>query len=761
MTARSSLRPVPILFRMKVRLLVNTFFNWGSSSMIMAAVFALITMIAISYMMATGAQDLIAAMMEIPFGEFLLQWIIAIVGLYLITVVLTGDLITGHSLNTGQMSSDFYYLSTLPISPTALILVKLFERMLTDYIGLLLVLSGILGIIFRDGFLFSGLVAGLLIYFQVSLLIGIGLNIITISMQRFFRPATINNLFSVFGYLSAFLTLCPYLILSNFPIESLQWLIKYSDSFTSPLFVALTPMKWLAISLLEKGFCSEFLYWSAFWFLASLLGISVFYLMIKQSWHNVSHSAVKRKSSYKGRFFRGFFRKELMLLKSDYNMLINAVLMPISIIMLEIFFLKKALTISTSGQMLNIIYAAVIYFCMFGPVNSVGSEGKSISIIETLPISSHDFLRKKFFFWLVIAEIIFVPAAILARKQLGFNNSAILESAIFTFFYTAVCVWLTVHCSAIFPRYESKILQQKSSLGGKFAALCLMLLAAPVKYPDTLTVINFLVLLVAAILTVKIARACLENRLDPDFSAIDYRTINPYILIIIVYLGIQVSFQQFFRAVIPGVDTGLSAWFIAILGFLIVLILFAAKSLYGSNKNQIKEKIFNKPDILLVIVLLLITAGLSYGVSKHISDNPERYEKLSSDIKSMIDYRHASPTKFSDQNSEKNLLEITGRLLTGNYRFGLGIAAIILGGLIFEIVFRGFLLTYVLNDKIKAATLLSLLGNAIIVPSQLIGFYLISSLAAIIIFRKTSSVQSCWIFSTAFNLSNFLTLLFL
>lgn len=757
MTNRNFLCSLAPLFRLKIRLLINSFINWKSAGRLLAAVFVLVVT---TWSMAIGASDLVFAMQTLPFGEFLLEWVLALISLYLMIVVFTGDLLTGHSLNTGQMSSDFSYLISLPIPPLSLIFIKLFERLLTDYIGLLIMFSGILGIILRDGFSSSGLLAGLTIYLQISLLIGLAINLLTIGMNRFMRTASINNFFSLLGYISAFLTLFPYLLLSNFPSQSLSWLIEYSDSFTSPLFTALTPFKWLATSLINGGNCGEFAWWSGFWFILMLLGSSMFYLMIRLNWLTCSHSAVKRKSTGQHRFFRGFLQKEMLLLRSDFNILVNAIFMPVTIIILEVYFFRNAFSFSGSTQILNMIYAAIIYFCMFGPINAIGAEGRSIAIVESLPISAGEFLWRKFMFWLFVAETIFIPASILGFRYLNFVMP--WSTAAYVFFFTAVCVWISVCISAIFANFAGKILQQRSTITGKMAALALMLLAAPIKELDPLSTFNLLILVLALILLRQIAIFYLRFRLDTENSPNAPNLILPYVLLIIVFVGTETAMKQFFRSVIPGQDTGLWSWVIAGIVFFIAALPWCGRTIF--SRPALKALFFKKPSLVELLHTTIICVIGYFTVNWFIGANSSLFTSLADDVRAFLYGVTDLSAPFMAQVANLNPTEKIWAMASHSKWF---LAIIIFLGMLaatIETAFRAILLQSMQRadgQNPAPALILSLCATAALAPGGTIFFSLVAATLAIFIWKKLSWWPANCLFMAILLQTAFIRLIFL
>lgn len=749
------------LLRLKLRLILNTVFNWKSTGKLIAGIMA---MAFTAYVMSDAASDLISSFQIIPFGQFLLEWVLAIICIYLVVLVFTGDLLTGHSLNAGQMSSDFNFLISLPIPPLSLIIIKLFERLITDYIGLLILLTGIFALTFHQGFSLVGLFAGLAIYLQISLLIGLCINILIIAMRRFLRPTSINNFFSMLGYLSAFLTLFPYLLLSNFPMQSFNWLVRYSNSFNSTLFKFLKPFKWLSASLLKQGRTREFLYWSLAWLGLMAAGCVLFYLMIKFNWLTCSHSASRKKSSGGKRLFHGFFRKELLLLKSDFNMLINAILMPITIIILEIYFLKKVISFNAANQTINVIYAAIIYFCMFGPVNSIGAEGKSIAIIECLPVSPSSFIFKKFFFWSVIAELIFIPTTVLTFDYLGFITPIIFKATTSIFIFTIACVWISINVSAIFPRFESKILQQKSTMGGKFIALALMMLAAPIQPGEWLSLINLIILAIALLLLWQIARFNTKNRLDTEVSCLTASHVYPYILLALVFAGTDTAMQQLFQAVIPGQDTGLSSWLVASIIFFPVLIIYLGQNFKFWRKRQRPAP--KKASYAASLIISAILSGLSaFFIYKLITSNRNNFLQLSSDIKSLfyaqVPYSVLPSAPEADFTS---FLNSFAELLTNNYWFGVALLLVPTATAAFETLYRGFLITSIATKGFKHNLFLaglSVSATALLAPTGLELIFAAIGLSAFIIYYQSRHLSEVFIFSSISALSVFLTLLFM
>lgn len=555
-----SLRITAILCRLKIRLLLNSLKNWASAG----KAFGIgISVVLTAFFINSGAADLINMLRMLPYAELLLDWLLGGMIVYVIFLVFTGDMLTGHSLNTGQMSSDFNYLQSLPVPPLGLIVVKLFERVITDYLGIIILFSGFLGLACRDGLTPEGVLLAFCLYLEISLLIGMLINLSMIFMTRFFRLTTINNIFSLLSYCSAFLSIAPYLVISNFLPETLDFVVSYLDVLNETVFVYLLPVQWLAVSLLSASFCDEFFYFSGFWAACMLAGTVIFSLAISWNWFNYSHGNNVKQAGSGRRFFRGLYHKEVMLLKGDFNLLINALLMPVTLIILELHFLKEVFSLTTSTSVLNIVAGAVIYFSMFGPVNAIGYEGRAISLLESLPLRPQTLLANKSIFWTAIAESIFVPATIASLLKMGFSAQIVVEGALYTAFFTAGCVWVAVNISAIFPCFDSKILQQRSTFAGKLAALALMLLLVPVKNFSAASICSLAIFACIAGLITHKAVNMLFFRLDPEMRSSQQQKTVDTLIFFLAMAGCEISITHCFTSLAPGIDTGMWNWLIS------------------------------------------------------------------------------------------------------------------------------------------------------------------------------------------------------
>ena len=554
---------------------------------------------------ASAASDLLAEVFKLPFSDYIARWAIGFLVLYGIFVVFTGDLVSGHTLNTGQMSSDFHYLTTLPISPTILILTKQFERLITDYFGILFLLPGLIGISCYKAYTLEAILVAVLLYFEISFIIGLLINLVNICFTRFFKPSTINNFYSIFGYISAILTLIPFLMISNFNATHVPMVLDKIAYLQVNVEWLMLPINWLATPLLNSTpFCVEFLKITLLWLFFTAILIALFHVAVSNNWFAYIHSNKSYSKSIKNKkILKGLVWKEWLMLKSDFNLLVNAILMPISIIAVEIYFLKRVFSFSSMYSVMNFIFGSIVYFSLFGPMNIIGYEGKTISILESMPISPSKLIKQKYYFWVVIALIIFITSTIITFKFLNFDWFVTLEATFMAFLFTLAAVWVTVCLSAIFARYDTVVLQQHSTFFGKMAAMALISIILPVKNISLLNLYSVLIFILLTYLCYLKAQYCLAFRQDKEsLYSENHLMINCFILIM-CFVAIENNISQFFFSLVPDSYTGIWSWCLSLFAIYFFMIIEKKKEVPLIPK--LTSKSFLKIILISVISIIL------------------------------------------------------------------------------------------------------------------------------------------------------------
>ncbi|HOT30100.1 MAG TPA: CPBP family glutamic-type intramembrane protease [Candidatus Ozemobacteraceae bacterium] len=549
------------LIGMKTRVIWNTLrAKRGFWSLALIALFGLVW----SVFAAREAASMTRSLGMLFFAEPARQLLSAIVA-YALLIVFTSDLLMGHTLNVGQMSTDGPFLSTLPAAPGALLAAKLYERIVTDWIGFIILFSGFLGLAWPGRFSPGWLALCILLYIEIELVSGLAVTLIGAAMQRFFRPAAIQNMFSLMGYLCAFVGLVPFLIVSSAPVESATAFLAAMESWRGIAGTVIAPFRWLTDSLLDGFSSPSFPALQLLWAGTMAAGAGLFHLAVRLNWLTWVHPGRRRDIRTSRHFLTGLLRKESVLLRSDWNILTNSLLLPVSIIIMQLLVFRNVLSTNPEAHGLNIIAAALMYFSMFGPLNSIGSEGMAVSLLETLPVSPGRIIALKTFFWSWLAVCCFIPSAIAIGIYLVIPALSIVRIAAWTFFVTPPLIWVTISMSAIYARYEGKILQQRSHFTAKLLTPLAvgLLVASKDLSPDSL--LNLAVfLLLASSLHLK-ASAAMARRLDPDGLRQPRFAVADAVLGIGILLGIRRFILTIAGLVVPPEAQGLWPWLFSLL----------------------------------------------------------------------------------------------------------------------------------------------------------------------------------------------------
>ena len=213
-----------------------------------------------------------------------------------------------------------------------------------------------------------------------------------------------------------------------------------------------------------------------------------------------------------------------------------------------------------------------------------------------------------------------MPATILSMQQMNFAPAFILQSALVAALFTAACVLASVCISAVFPCFDSKILQQRSTLAGKLAALGLMLLMVPVKDLSLPSIFSFIVFSCLLYLMFIKARAALFFRLDPQAQNSEYQKQIDVMILALAFAAGEISLTHMFHAIAPGIDTGMWNWFIPAVIFLPIsaLMLLSHRSTTKPGLNQAVNREFSNPALSWGITALLLAATIVLTISIHV-----------------------------------------------------------------------------------------------------------------------------------------------
>ncbi len=500
------------LVRHKTRILWNQFTAWKGK---VAGPLIILFYLVCSLIIGSGIAELMGQA-KTWFPQVFLPWIACFLLIYGLITVFLSDLIIGHTLNWGQMSTDHRLLITLPITYPTLLFLKLYERLLTDITGVMLLGGSFIALTTMSGITFANVVLGLLLFVQVELVIGLLVNLASVVIQRLLPPSGVANTFSLLGYISAVVVLLPYIWFSNNLPLALSTLYDLYTNWGSRLEWILAPFL-LVSGLLTMPFdWIHFLKWQGAWITCLAAGMILYNLFGQWQWLTWTHSGIGRRRHLELQMFSGIFRKELLLLKSDFNLLTNALLLPFSIIFLEVWVFRDYIMTGKLEPAMNAMSGAIFYFCLFGPLNTVGNERGAIALLENLPLGVRRWLFEKTRFWNLIALSFFLPASLWMGHELGLSLSNIVLLATWTLIYSLASIWIAISFSGLFANFQAKVLQQGSTISGKVIAALGMGMLITAKSLTPRSVITWILFLIMGVSLRKKAVEVLDARLDSE-----------------------------------------------------------------------------------------------------------------------------------------------------------------------------------------------------------------------------------------------------
>lgn len=565
-----------------------------------------------------------------PAVSFDLKWILAVILAYLVLFTILGDLLLGHTLNITQSDSDYNFLAVLPVPPMSLLAGKLYERTITDFSAPILLLSTMAGVAFIEGFRAGRMLILLTIYIQLELLIGLFIIILTAMLRRAFKPSNVNNLFSILNYMTILFVTAPSIMIGNDPNHAISWFVTKLQSRAEIIQNLLTPFKWVVDSVVS-GDLIALANWTTLWIISILLGSIIFAGIYRLNWLNFVHSGGKYISSHGRRILKGIYRKDILLLKNDFNILTNGLLIPITVICILFYQIRNSgadiIELATPTRIMFFFGFAIIYFCMFGPMNAIGSEKGGITLVETLPIRPGTLIHRKTIFWFFLLWTFFLPIIIASAIYLKYPFSVIL-TLVCRLVPTSLCwIWLGVSMSVLFAVYDGKILQQSSTISGKLLAFAAMLSLLPsmnLEFSSALPVLSFVGLCIALHLK---AVSHLEARTDKNRLYEGKFTIKDAILIGLVTALIKSLFYRI-HTLVSGENSGYG-WTLWISYFSIVIIMIKATLDYVQKRfqNPFTELGFRKTSTIYFFLAIASGFALSYaGITLQSHTASEGYE---------------------------------------------------------------------------------------------------------------------------------------
>jgi membrane protease YdiL (CAAX protease family)/predicted permease len=380
-------------------------------------------------------------------------------------------------MNLAQRSSDNDFLFALPVRLGLIAIVKACERLLTD-LTLAPAIALAAALAFAGGGGWTACVAAVSAALATSFLMGIMLFLVHLALARRLSEARIRQV----AFLLQPLAVLPFVVL----------VVAWPELFEMRT-IASRLVPWLPYAdwFPPYAFARGILGWNAgqahrclgpaaaiVAVLALLLAVAAWMQGGGSSYvaEQVAPGRPLARTAWPGRrMLRGFFWKDLLLLVRDFNLLGNALLLPVVFVLCLIFATGSATHGPAATPRLLAIATmfCVFYFNGFGALNSVGSEGHGFAVVRTLPVSTSGFLVRKAAFWSVLSVLVFAPLVLAMAWRARVPAADAAHTLGWLIVGSASLATLGVALSALFVDFEARVLQQGSTQGGKLIFLLL------------------------------------------------------------------------------------------------------------------------------------------------------------------------------------------------------------------------------------------------------------------------------------------------
>ncbi|MFA4987811.1 MAG: type II CAAX endopeptidase family protein [Candidatus Brocadiia bacterium] len=310
--------------------------------------------------------------------------------------------LAGVNRELGRVEWSFEWLCTMPVHSRSLMIARAFEDGFTNIFTYFMILPVIVLSLWFAGWGWLAIPIGLFCFALLNLLLGSVSVLLETSLRMRLSPAKLKNLQAIFGFMSALLLMITYV--AAFSPQVTRYVVKLAK---------LLPDETLALPTglpLLLGVSSVPFALTLAGTLVIILGLS--YICVTRAARLVSGGYVATTGHYQGKrqsvapvaitgFFRGALWKEKTLLSRDRTLLVQTIGVPIIIIALNFFTNRLALSKVTEdfARMAALAFGVGSYSLLFGAINILGVESKSLWLVYSFPRSPRSFFYQKAAFW--------------------------------------------------------------------------------------------------------------------------------------------------------------------------------------------------------------------------------------------------------------------------------------------------------------------------------------------------------------------------
>jgi ABC-2 type transport system permease protein len=373
------------------------------------------------------------------------------------------------SRELSQPDWDLEWLATLPIRTPLLLWSRIIERSVATPIGLLTMLPTNFMLAWISGYRWSAVLVGAAAAVPLLLLAAVARTLVDTGLRLSLSASKLRNLQAALSIVGVILL---YVVISLGLVSPMAFILDWARNF--PMWATWLPPGLVIRAVSAQEPARQALYCAGLIAevgIALVLGVAILTFQLRNGVVASSSRETARKSappvSRTGlRLGSVVQQRELRLLMRDRTFMVQTLVLPVVIVVSQIFFQGRIFNGSFAGAsntaVATIAFVIASYTLMMSAFQTLNSEGASLWLLYTVPRSIESVLLEKARLWAVLALIyplaVFVIAAVLKQRvdieMLGLAAVVLLGVPI----YTGIAVSLGVYaCDPLAQEVGAKL----------------------------------------------------------------------------------------------------------------------------------------------------------------------------------------------------------------------------------------------------------------------------------------------------------------
>jgi ABC-2 type transport system permease protein len=370
----------------------------------------------------------------------------------LLTVAFLGAL---ASRELSQPDWDLEWLATLPIRTPLLLWSRIIERSVATPIGLLTMLPTNTMLAWISGYRWSAVLIGAAASFFLLLLAAVARTLVDTGLRMSLSASKLRNLQAALSIVSVILL---YLVISLGILSPMAFVLDWARNF--PSWASWFPPGLVVRAINAQQLSTQLSYWAALTAEVAVVLCAGIALLSYQLRNGVVASSSRETGRHQAlptaatkptaasraipRLGSVVQRRELRLLMRDRTFMVQTLVLPVVIVLSQIFFQGRifngSLTAASNTAVATLAFVLASYTLMMSAFQTLNAEGGSLWLLYTVPRSIESVLIEKARLWAVLTLAypiaVFAIAAVLKQRldfeMLGLAAIVLLGVPIYT-----------------------------------------------------------------------------------------------------------------------------------------------------------------------------------------------------------------------------------------------------------------------------------------------------------------------------------------